>query len=270
MEELDRTHNSKEAGLTFMTGLEYLESPPQQYLDLTEKRAEELGMTEFRRLERHDLPPDVAWGCSYRTWCVHPMMYCCFLLRHFTHQGGKIRRGELRDPSEVFAMEDFRSVRHVVNCSGGGFGDKNMFPTRGQLCIVANKCDVTITRQNKDGSWVFTIPRNYGGGTVIGGTRDVGDWNALPDAAVRERMLANATATRPQLLAQGEAFRVIRDVVGRRPTREGGIRLEAESVGSNKTIVHAYGLGGRGYECSWGVAQAALRLVDNADADAGA
>jgi len=29
----------------------------------------------------------------------------------------------------------------------------------GQLVIVANDCDGTITRQNKDGSWVVAIPR---------------------------------------------------------------------------------------------------------------
>ena len=62
------------------------------------------------------------------------------------------------------------------------------------------------------------------------------------------------------MLADGEDFRVIRDVVGRRPTREGGLRLESEPFGPNK-IIHAYGLGGRGYECSWGVAKAVVELA---------
>jgi glycine/D-amino acid oxidase-like deaminating enzyme len=119
---------------------------------------------------------------------------------------------------------------------------------------VANQSDVTITRQNKDGTWVVIIPRNYDGGTVIGGTRDVGDWNPHPDERVRAQMLSNVKATYPQLLSDGEEFRVIRDVVGRRPTREGGARLEFESL-EDKRIIHAYGLGGRGYECSWGVAE---------------
>jgi D-amino-acid oxidase len=61
------------------------------------------------------------------------------------------------------------------------------------------------------------------------------------------------------------------DIVGRRPTRHGGIRLEREEVpaGSIKglqddaarLVVHAYGLGGRGYELSWGVAEEVLELV---------
>ncbi len=126
---------------------------------------------------------------------------------------------------------------------------------------MANDCAVTITRQNKDGSWIYCIPRNYDGGTVIGGTRDVRNWNPLPDLDVRTQMLQNIKATYPEILAEGEDFRVIKDVVGRRPTREGGVRIESESVLNNKSIVHAYGIGSRGYECSWGVAGAAVDLV---------
>jgi D-amino-acid oxidase len=56
---------------------------------------------------------------------------------------------------------------------------------------------------------------------------------------------------------------VIRDVVGRRPAREGGLRLEAEKVGTDnrQTVVHAYGVGGRGFELSWGVAEDVIELM---------
>lgn len=68
-------------------------------------------------------------------------------------------------------------------------------------------------------------------------------------------------------------FSVIRDVVGRRPAREGGTRVEVERVDvvapdtldgqkrEKKTIVHAYGLGGRGFELSWGVAEEVRALM---------
>jgi len=261
MEELEIGKKSGEAGVTFMKGIEYLESPSQEYLNLTEETAKDLGILEFRCLEKYELPQGVEWGCEYRTWCVNPMMYCCFLLRQFTVIGGKIHKQSLRDPNEIFAMDQFKSVGIVVNCSGYGFGDEKVFPTRGQLCIAANNCDATVTRQNKDGTWSLSIPRNYDGGTVIGGTRDVADWNPHPNEKLREELLANFRATYPRMLAKGEDFQVIRDVVGRRPTREGGLRLESEPGRQNKTIVHAYGLGGRGYECSWGVAEAVLDLV---------
>ena len=52
-----------------------------------------------------------------------------------------------------------------------------------------------------------------------------------------------------------ENFRIIADIVGRRPTRQGGLRLEGQRLKIMAgVVVHAYGLGGRGYELSWGVA----------------
>lgn len=53
---------------------------------------------------------------------------------------------------------------------------------------------------------------------------------------------------------------VLADIVGRRPTRKGGMRLEREDVRGG-TVIHAYGVGGRGYEVSWGVAEAVFELM---------
>lgn len=65
-----------------------------------------------------------------------------------------------------------------------------------------------------------------------------------------------------------DVLKVITDVVGRRPTRKGGMRIEVEQpkAEANETrrsspIVHAYGAGGRGYEISWGVAEDVAKLV---------
>lgn len=49
--------------------------------------------------------------------------------------------------------------------------------------------------------------------------------------------------------------------MGRRPAREGGLRIEVEPVGDGKNIVHAYGAGGRGFELSRGVAEDATALM---------
>ncbi|KAH8899396.1 FAD dependent oxidoreductase-like protein [Thozetella sp. PMI_491] len=256
-----------EAGITWMKGIEYLEAPEATYLGLTEAKAQELGMEGFRFLRRDELPDDkVQWGCEYRTWCVNPMVYLMFLLRRFAFRGGKVVKRELRDPAEVFELgEDVLGAGHrvqlVVNASGNGFGDRNVFVTRGQTCIVANRCDATVTRQNADGSWVFSVPRNFDGGTIIGGTKEPNDWRSKPSLEVREKILRNFAATYPKVLGESGKFAVIRDVVGRRPTRKGGIRLERERVGDSRAVLHAYGLGGRGYELSWGLAQGVVDEV---------
>jgi D-amino-acid oxidase len=136
----------------------------------------------------------------------------------------------------------------------------------GQTCLVANKCDATVTRQNADGTWTFCVPRNFDGGTIIGGTKEPDNWDPLPSLENRKQLLTKFAATYPAILSNsgGKGFRVIRDIVGRRPTRHGGIRLEIERLPDKKSVVevvHAYGLGGRGYELSWGVALEVELLV---------
>ncbi|KAI0023752.1 FAD dependent oxidoreductase [Xylariomycetidae sp. FL0641] len=256
------------AGITFLKGVEYLEAPDATYRALTARRArDELGMEGFRLLREEEFPDDkVTWGCEYDTWCVNPMVYCAFLLRRLVFRGARVVRRDVRDPREVFELPDLGRVDVLVNASGNGFGDPAMFITRGQTCLVANTCAATVTRQNADGSWTFCVPRSFEGGTVIGGTKEPDNWDPAPSAAVRERLLGTFAATHPPILdSEGGRFRVLRDIVGRRPTRRGGLRLEAEETAgdgaSSRCIIHAYGLGGRGYELSWGVAEGVAELL---------
>lgn len=283
-----------EAGVTFLPGIEYLEAPGPEYTQLVDAAIQkQLGLHDadlnlgFRVLDKDGggddgpFPEGVTWGCTYRTWCANPMVYCSFLLRRFVTAGGKVAKRDLRTPHELFAPAHGTSERVlggaaggfdlVVNCSGNGFGDDpHMFITRGQTCLVRNTCDATVTRQNADGSWTFSVPRNFDGGTIIGGTKEPDNWDVAPSLANRERLLANFAATYPKVLegSKSGGFEVLADVVGRRPTRRGGMRLEVEEVeaattnkAKNPVIVHAYGVGGRGYEISWGVAGAVADLV---------
>ncbi|RYP63740.1 hypothetical protein DL769_006867 [Monosporascus sp. CRB-8-3] len=246
-----------EAGLSFMKGIEYLEAPGPQYLAITEEIAKEMGMERFRLLKPEELPEKVKWGCEYDTWCVNPVVYCSFLLRRFVFAGGKVVKREVRDPVEIFAITELGPVNVVVNASGSGFGDENVFITR----VANNTCSATITRQNADGAWAFCIPRNFDGGTIIGGTKEPNDWNPNPSPETRARLLRTFTTAFPQVMGDVNELRVIQDIVGRRPTRKGGMRLEKEAVTRDKCIIHAYGLGGRGYELSWGVAEGVMKLL---------
>ncbi|KUI60501.1 D-amino-acid oxidase [Cytospora mali] len=266
--------SNPEAGITFMKGVEYLEAPGAEYEALVGGgggggglgSAADLGIEGFRVLGRDELPDDkVKAGFEYDTWCVNPMVYCSFLLNRFVFRGGRVVKREIREPKEVFEMSDLGGpVKMVVNASGTGFGDPKSFIIRGQTCLVANLCDATVTRQNADGSWTFSVPRNFEGGTVIGGTKELDSWDPEPSLEVRERLCRNFVATYPKIADESGSVRVLKDVVGRRPARHGGARLEREEVGPGKTVVHAYGLGGRGYEMSWGVAETVASLVADA------
>lgn len=129
----------------------------------------------------------------------------------------------------------------------------------------------------------------------MGGTKEVDDLELAPRRATRELLLRQFAATHPPTLTSGAVtgaavsgdeaipssardalvraqadgmdgnrvgFSVIADIVGWRPTRKGGMRLETERLGNGSgVVVHAYGLGGRGYELSWGVAEEVLHHV---------
>jgi glycine/D-amino acid oxidase-like deaminating enzyme len=62
--------------------------------------------------------------------------------------------------------------------------------------------------------------------------------------------------------------RIIREVVGLRPYRPEGFKVEAERVGE-KLLVHNYGHGGAGITLSWGTASLAVDLLSEPPAVAG-
>ncbi|WPJ58216.1 hypothetical protein SMAC4_02862 [Sordaria macrospora] len=275
MKHFQSQNQAQQAGITFLKGIEYLETPGPEYLSLTAERAsQELGLPgTFRVLESHEFPDDkITWGCEYDTWCVNPMQYCLFLLGQIIARGGKVFKREVRSTAEVFQLfsdgvkefgETLPKADAVVNATGVGMGDDELvFPTRGQTCLVQEPCEATVTRQNADGSWTFCVPRGYGAGTIIGGTKEPDNWDPKPDPQARERLLRAFEGTYPKMLAEGKTrLTPVRDIVGRRPTRKGGLRLEGEMVDGAGFVMHAYGLGGRGYELSWGVAEGVVEGI---------
>ena len=62
--------------------------------------------------------------------------------------------------------------------------------------------------------------------------------------------------------------RIIREVVGLRPYRPEGFKVEAERIGE-KLLVHNYGHGGAGITLSWGTASLAVDLLSEPGADRG-
>lgn len=257
-------------GVTSCMGIEYLDDPPIEYQNqTTQSFTAETGLSGYRQLSASEMPEGVKLGFEYQTYCVNSPLYCGDLLRKFITRGGKTLDRDLRSAWEGFTLRP--KVLFVVNATGTGFGDLKTFPTRGQTVVTnLTSATKTVTRQNKDGTWSFIIPRFFNGGTVIGGTKDLGSWQSEPSLATRERLLQGGKELAPYSrdgpnapIADDAPIGVITDVVGRRPTREGGMRIEIEErqfTGldgqlKNGPVVHAYGAGGRGFEIGWGVAR---------------
>lgn len=256
-----------EAGVGIFQGIEYLASPEGAHLNLRDGDEYAGPGDGFRILKRNELPEGVKWGCQYVTYCVNVPVYCSWLLSRFIAHGGRVIKARLNDAVSAFEIaekEKLGQVKTVVNCSGRNFDkDPAVFIIRGQTCLVREQYSKTITRQNHDGTWAALIPRPLNGGTIIGVSKEPRDMEAAPRRDTREMMLRNARGLFPDLLDEQGQCDIIRDNVGRRPTRDGGPRLELEQLSRGRCIVHGYGAGGRGYEVSWGVAERLAELVQD-------
>lgn len=232
----------------------------------------------------------VKWACSYQTYCINVTLYLRFLLQRIQARDGRVVQTHVSSfPHAVnLACKLGFLPRHdsinpsatppvvVLDATGRGLTpDPRVNVIRGQTLLVKQQYNKTITRQCSDSSWSFLIPRPGGGGTIVGGTKEIGDWGREVRAETREVLLARAKRCFPDFLGMGP-WEVVRDNVGFRPWRDGGVRLQVEEgrevlVGDqgrekvNVRIVYGYGLGGRGYELSWGVAERLAELVDRGE-----
>jgi D-amino-acid oxidase len=148
--------------------------------------------------------------------------------------------------------------------------DKSVIPARGQIVVVRNDPGVMISisgTDDGDDQVCYIMQRAAGGGTILGGTYQKGNWESQPDPTQALKIMKRAVEICPALTGgKGiEALSVIRHGVGLRPLRLDGVRIEKEKVGGT-WVVHNYGHGGWGYQGSYGCAERVLELVDEVQA----
>lgn len=174
----------------------------------------------------------------------------------------------------------------IINCTGLGaatltdISDPTVFPIRGQVVrIHAPWVKQGYTRQigsldgGEGGERTYVIPRGNGD-VILGGTREVGDWKTRPRSETTDDILRRTLEICPELVPGGESIEdklarlrgmVEQEVVGFRPQRTGGVRLERGAdirEGENTAVVvHNYGHGGAGWQSCWGCAEDVVALL---------
>ncbi|KAJ2122868.1 hypothetical protein IW147_003034 [Coemansia sp. RSA 720] len=259
--------NVPEAGIHVAQGIDLFEELPDDkpwYISMVNDAAE---------LSVKSLPENVAYGVQYSTLLIDVPKYLDYLSNRFKSLGGVIvkkRISHILDATQYADIGSGQNVMVVVNCTGlgshtlGGVCDQAMYPSRGQTLLVnAPDAKRTITQIGKQFSYV--IPR--GNGTVIiGGTADKNQWECEPNSLITDIIISRALNLEPALLpvearvldqdAKVQVLKkhVISVNVGLRPMRDGGVRLESESMStaanSKVVVVHCYGHGGFGYQSS--------------------
>ncbi|OAA66779.1 d-amino acid oxidase [Niveomyces insectorum RCEF 264] len=258
---------------------------------------------DYRVLGPAEVPQGYASGAEFTSACINPMLYLPWLVGECRKQGVVFRRAVLRHIAEAASYGGLRVAADgtterpetgtatatpppiVVNCTGvlacrlGGVMDAAVQPARGQTVVVRNELTpmLAVDRTGDDAhpdESLYNMMRASGGGTVIGGTYQLGNWAATPDPNTTTRLLARMVATHPQLQGRSVAdLDVIRIGVGLRPYRAGGVRLVAERMtgpagtGTDDDddgfwVVHNYGHAGWGYQGSYGCAERVVELVE--------
>jgi glycine/D-amino acid oxidase-like deaminating enzyme len=158
----------------------------------------------------------------------------------------------------------------VVNCTSLGarelISDTNFNVYKGEYFVVPAN-GIALTHYVGDDDFPtgmsYIIPRF--GELLIGGCAYSGEENYHSQLDWKETY-TRATIYTPQLISMADDFQP-RRVIGLRPYRTGGVRLELDSkqgIGSGK-IIHNYGHGGSGFSLSWGCAEEVLALIMNRD-----
>lgn len=234
--------------------------------------------SDFRELSQEELPAGVSSGCTFTGICINPAIYLAWLVGQCSKYGVVFRRRAVSHLAELGNLHHTGAKADIiVNASGlgamdlKGVEDQGMMPIRGQIVLVENESSSMYNISGTDDgaeeiSYVMT--RAAGGGTVLGGTYQKGNWNTEPDTGITTRIIKRCSSLRPDLVrdGQGEEVKVVRSMVGLRPYRWAGVRIEAEfdTIGNGTLLVHNYGHAGWGYQGSYGCADHVVELVQRA------
>jgi glycine/D-amino acid oxidase-like deaminating enzyme len=173
-------------------GVRWLESYRLHDLPLPRTRlGEELRdlFPDTRELGPGEHPFPVAHVQRSMGMLVEPFIYLEALLQDFQLAGGRVVVREFVAAEEIMTLSD----PVVVNCTGLGakalFGDDELTPVKGQLCVLVPQPEVDYVVSTTDG--LYMMPRQDG--IVLGGTHERGVWDLAVSQAATERILAGHT-----------------------------------------------------------------------------
>ncbi|TFK51572.1 FAD dependent oxidoreductase [Heliocybe sulcata] len=232
-------------------------------------------MPNYRVMDKSQLPTEsnAKIGLSYMQVVMTPSTYMLYLFS-LLKQSSNVTfvRATIQSLTELLSspVQFGPAPDVIINASGVGartlhpLEDELVEPIRGQTIIIRHPgIDHRSGRSGND--YCYVIPR--GDGTVvIGGVKQPGNTDPSVDADIRVDIARRAHQLDPRIPANVEELDIVRDVVGIRPGRRGGMRVEAERVvigNVEMPVVHAYGASGTGFAFSPGVGRKVAQLVDD-------
>jgi len=125
----------------------------------------------------------------YDTMYVETGRYLRQMIRDVQIAGAKIEVRKFATPADIAALPESL----VFNCTGLGsrdlFNDQDLRPARGQLAILEPQPEIRYAFTGGPG---YMFPRPDG--IILGGTFEVGEWDATPDPKTIARIIARHKA----------------------------------------------------------------------------
>ena len=217
-------------------------------------------LKDFKVVPSSELPTGVAFGITFTTWNFNCPLFLANFRAYLEKTGVSFRRQKLTHISQAYLPHTIA----VFNCTGigafslSGVKDSKIYPTRGQVLIVkAPHIQENRMRWGADYA-TYIIPRpNSGGKLILGGFLQKDNWTGDTFEDETKDIIKRTTELMPKILDQ--PLEILAVAAGLRPSRHGGVRIEAEKV-EDKLLIHNYGASGYGYQAGLGMGHKAVQL----------
>jgi D-amino-acid oxidase len=214
---------------------------------------------DFRSAPPVDVPVGFAGEWRFTVPTVEMGPYLHWLLQRVTGAGGVLIRRRLHRLSD--AADVAPVIVHATGLAAGSLAhDADVYPARGQIVLVSNPGLFTSVRDEENPAGrTYVHPRSRD--VVLGGTFEPLESDTTPSAATGQAIIERCTALVPELAGA----RVLTQLVGLRPARHGGARVEIDPIGlpGGGSLIHNYGHGGAGVTLCWGCADEVAALCES-------
>ncbi|OAV97685.1 hypothetical protein, variant [Puccinia triticina 1-1 BBBD Race 1] len=244
---------------------------------------------EARKMNDEELakaPEGKVDGIICKSVSLNPIRYLDYLRKQLVKYEVQIIHHRLETVSEAFLGDPkfgIPAAKIVVNASGLGAGslcgvsDELMEPIRGQTILIRPPQPIQlITRDDDKCIYICSRPPTIPGEgeeVILGGSYEPGNSSLSIDNGIADRILTEALKLRPDLSRDGTSngIEILDHIAALRPSRKDGPRVERENFTISKKgetqdetglLVHCYGIGGGGFQASYGAAAEVRSLIE--------
>lgn len=221
---------------------------------------------DFTRLNRAEMeeryegtiPERYMHGFGFRTWMIEMPKYMAHLKDYLQKSGVVFQEEHISDIADVLKRTDI-----VINCAGlgsqtiKGIEDTSMVPIAGQVVKIERnpEREQSILFDPDPEHPIYIVP--LCNSTALGGTAIRGLDTEDPQPELSAKIMERCQEFLPEVATSI----VLGEMIGARPYREEGVRVEHQPLSGGKHLLHNYGHAGGGVSLKDGCADEILGFV---------